>query len=114
MTSQVYSTTRTIATAVSNIIKALISLNLLIGTNGFCIGLAHDITCNHSLPLNISKFIPTGVERVISLTEIQPLNNALAKVTAANIRDALINGVVLAFVVRAPVVTGHVIQPYAY
>ncbi|KAH7111851.1 hypothetical protein B0J11DRAFT_447300 [Dendryphion nanum] len=98
--SQVQSAADTLATALPGEVEALIPRNCSIGTKKFCLGLAHNVT-RHSLPLNMSKFVPAGVEKVfqINLNDIQPLNDALAKVTMANIQDALIIGVVLAFIV---------------
>ncbi|KAH7111110.1 hypothetical protein B0J11DRAFT_447699 [Dendryphion nanum] len=98
--SQLQSAADTLATALPGEVEALIPRNCSIGTKKFCVGLAHNVTC-HSLPLNMSKLIPAGFEKVlrINLNDIQPLNDALAKVTMANIQDALIVGVVLAFIV---------------
>jgi hypothetical protein len=80
---------------------ATILPNCTIGTQQFCIG--HDMPC-HKLPLNVSKLIPTDVPKVLLqsiLHDIQPLDDALAKVTAATIWQTLIIGVVLIFAMTA-------------
>jgi hypothetical protein len=84
------------ATGALNAIKAAIPRNCSIGTKQFCVGLAHNISCNN-LPLNLSSIISADVEKVfqVKLNDIRTMNGALAKVSAANIQGCLIAGFIL-------------------
>jgi hypothetical protein len=94
MASQVRSAADAIETAIPQ--------NCSVGTKQFCVGFPHKFLC-YSLPLNVSKIIPTNVENLvqINLNDIRPLTDALAKVTTASIQDALVIGVTFIFIMSA-------------
>lgn len=96
--SKVQSAAGAAATSISGAIGSIIPRNCSIGTGKFCIGIAEGLTCDN-LPLNLSQILPSDiVESLGNVDGTQALDEALQKVTTPYIRDCLIVGLLLMFV----------------
>lgn len=94
--SQIQSAASSLSTSIPDLIEARIPRNVSIGTNKFCIGLVHDVSCN-DLPLNVSSLILIDVRKYLppDLTDVESLNSALMKITPKDIYGSLIPRLVL-------------------
>lgn len=106
--SKISSAANTAATAIPDIsaIEALLPKNCSLGTKQFCVGYDDHTDCNN-LPLNVSSIIPEAVASFVSgqVQALQPLEGILTKITAANIQDSLILGLVLVVIMAAAFVS---------